>query len=216
MTTISPGSRRDDHRPQEAGTGAEPVTRSTFMRRTGMGVLLALAAGAGEMLSPLRALAAGTRASPAGAKLGRWLGNVKNVKPNQYLTYTDPKSGDPAVLIRLAGGQFVSYDAVCTHAGCTVPYDATQKLMVCPCHGARFDPARGAAVVGGPAPQPLAKLPIRVDAGGDVYALDAKPIPGKPPVNQLKPGPPASKVSGDENDDGAQGRRRKGRGDGGD
>ncbi len=217
MTNISSEGRQDHGLGQDVATGPESVPRSTFMRRAAAGVLLGVAASAGDMLSPLKMLAAGKHATSAAAKVGVWLGNVKNVKPNQYLTYTDPKSGDPSVLIRLANGQFVSYDAVCTHAGCTVPYDSTQRLLVCPCHGARFDPARGAAVVGGPAPQPLAKLPIRVDTGGNVYALDAKPVPGKAPVNQLKPGPPASKVSGEENDDGTRSRGRKGsKNDGGD
>jgi len=34
----------------------------------------------------------------------------------------------------------VAYDAIGTHAGCEVAYDASQKLLGCPCHGALFDP----------------------------------------------------------------------------
>jgi Rieske Fe-S protein len=35
---------------------------------------------------------------------------------------------------------------------------------VCPCHGAVFDPEHAAAVLAGPTDQPLAVLPIVVDA----------------------------------------------------
>ena len=86
------------------------------------------------------------------------------------LSFTDPSSGDPALAVDLGGAHVVAFDAVCTHAGCTVEYDPTQKLIVCPCHGAVFDPAHGADVVSGPAPQPL--LPIKVALGpdGTIYA----------------------------------------------
>jgi thiosulfate dehydrogenase [quinone] large subunit len=83
--------------------------------------------------------------------------------------YTDPISGDPAVLVHLSNGQFVAYDAVCTHAGCTVEYDPSQQQLVCPCHGATYDPAHGAQVLAGPTSQPLAPLQVTVDARGNAY-----------------------------------------------
>jgi len=45
-----------------------------------------------------------------------------------------------------------------------VERDAPDKVLYCPCHGAAFDPANKAAVLGGPTDQPLASLPIVVDA----------------------------------------------------
>ena len=57
----------------------------------------------------------------------------------------------------------VAFDAVCTHAGCTVEYDRPSGYLVCPCHGATFDPANHAQVLGGPTDQPLAAIPIHVD-----------------------------------------------------
>jgi thiosulfate dehydrogenase [quinone] large subunit len=73
-------------------------------------------------------------------------------------------AGDPGIVVRLSDGSYVAFDAVCTHAGCTVEWDAPDKVLYCPCHGAAFDPANNAAVLGGPTNQPLASLPIVVDA----------------------------------------------------
>jgi thiosulfate dehydrogenase [quinone] large subunit len=79
-------------------------------------------------------------------------------------------AGDPGVIVQLADGSFVAFDAICTHQGCTVEYDRPDRLLVCPCHSAVFDPAHDAEVLAGPAPVPLAKLPIVVDqASGQIY-----------------------------------------------
>ena len=40
-----------------------------------------------------------------------------------------------------------------------------RPALVCPCHYSTFDPARGAAVIFGPAGRPLPQLPLVV--GGD-------------------------------------------------
>ncbi len=84
-------------------------------------------------------------------------------------------AGDPGIIVRLPDGRFVAFDAVCTHAACTVGWDAEAGLLACPCHGATFDPARDAAVMSGPAELPLTNLPIVVDPGsGAIYlAVDS-------------------------------------------
>jgi thiosulfate dehydrogenase (quinone) large subunit len=104
-------------------------------------------------------------ASPAGTRVGA----VSELQSQGFLNFQNPANGDPAVAVSLAGGQVVAFDAVCTHAGCTVEYDTGQKLLSCPCHGALFDPAHGAAVVAGPAPTPLPAITVEVSDGG-VYA----------------------------------------------
>jgi thiosulfate dehydrogenase [quinone] large subunit len=49
-----------------------------------------------------------------------------------------------------------------------VQYSTAQKQIVCPCHGAVFDPAHNAQVMRGPARRPLAAIPVQVDAAGNV------------------------------------------------
>jgi rieske iron-sulfur protein len=60
----------------------------------------------------------------------------------------------------------VAFSAICPHAGCLVSEWVAQSCRLrCPCHGSEYDPAKGGAVVSGPAPQPLPTLPIRVVNG---------------------------------------------------
>ncbi len=110
--------------------------------------------------------AASPIASPAGTRIGA----LADLQAQGSLVFQDPTSGDPAVAVALDGGSVVAFDAVCTHAGCTVSYDSGAKVLSCPCHGAVFDPAHGAAVVSGPAPTPLASIPLQVGTDGGVYA----------------------------------------------
>jgi nitrite reductase/ring-hydroxylating ferredoxin subunit len=86
-----------------------------------------------------------------------------DVAPGSAVTFED--AGNPAVLVHLDNGDFVAYSAVCTHQACTVAYKSGQ--LACPCHGSIFDPADGAAVITGPAQEPLTEIPVRVE-GGDV------------------------------------------------
>jgi thiosulfate dehydrogenase [quinone] large subunit len=198
------------------------VPRSAFLAWLGVGAGALIGAASGflyDVMSSVAALAARRPALsigssvPAVSAIGLFLGNVKLLRPNQALAYTDPKTGDPAILIRLVGGRLVSYDMVCPHQGCTVPYDPSRQRLVCPCHGAQFDPAHGAAPLSGPVSQPLLTLPIRVDTAGNVYALDARP---GTKVNRLHAAPaPSSGGDDGTNDDmvSAQGKKRRKGGD---
>ncbi len=80
-----------------------------------------------------------------------------------FATFVIPVSGDPGVLVQLASGKIVAFDALCTHAGCTVEYVPQDQALECPCHGAVFDPANAGAVLAGPTFQPLTALPITID-----------------------------------------------------
>ena len=60
----------------------------------------------------------------------------------------------------------IAYSAVCTHTGCDViDWDAEELNMACPCHESQFDIYEGGKVVGGPAPRPLAMLPLELVDG---------------------------------------------------
>ncbi len=82
-------------------------------------------------------------------------------------------AGDPAIIVRLSNGSYVAYDATCTHQGCPVGWDARDGVLLCPCHGAAFDPANHGAVLGGPTRRPLLELPIVVDKQAGTISLRA-------------------------------------------
>ena len=115
--------------------------------------------GSGSLL-PSGSAPASTLATPAGSVVGT-LTDLAN--QGGSLAFQVPQTGDPGVLVKLGSGKVVAFDAVCTHAGCTVEFDPTSGYLICPCHGATFDPGHAAAVVGGPTNQPLLSLPIRID-----------------------------------------------------
>jgi ubiquinol-cytochrome c reductase iron-sulfur subunit len=66
---------------------------------------------------------------------------------------------------------FLAYSKVCTHAGCPVGlYEQLTKQLLCPCHQSLFDVLIGAEPIFGPAPRPLAQLPLYIDKSGYLRA----------------------------------------------
>ncbi|MET0496563.1 MAG: Rieske (2Fe-2S) protein [Actinoplanes sp.] len=65
------------------------------------------------------------------------------------------------VLVRPEPGRIRAFSTVCTHQGCAVE-EIKDGTINCRCHGSRFSAADG-SVVGGPAPRPLAELPVTVE-----------------------------------------------------
>jgi glycine/D-amino acid oxidase-like deaminating enzyme/nitrite reductase/ring-hydroxylating ferredoxin subunit len=55
---------------------------------------------------------------------------------------------------RDAQGELHERSAVCTHFGCIVKWNGSEKTWDCPCHGSRYDPY--GRVINGPANKPLA------------------------------------------------------------
>lgn len=113
-----------------------------------------------------------TSSTAAGGTPGtNTIAKVSAVPVNSSVSFTIPSNNDPGILVHLNNGQFVAYDATCTHAGCPVDYDPGQQLLVCPCHGAAFDPAKNGAAVQLPADTPLTSVTIHVDSSTGAITL---------------------------------------------
>jgi thiosulfate dehydrogenase [quinone] large subunit len=107
-------------------------------------------------------------AKPGDHPPGTAIGRASQVPVGQAASFQDPTTGDPSIVIQPSSGTFLAFDAVCPHAGCTVGYDASVKLIVCPCHGSEFSSSTG-AVERGPAASGLTKLSIKKGSDGQLY-----------------------------------------------
>jgi thiosulfate dehydrogenase [quinone] large subunit len=112
----------------------------------------------------------GSTAPPGGSRQGTRIGPASDVPVGGAASFQDPSSGDPAIVIQASAGHFVAFDAVCPHAGCTVGYSSSQKLIVCPCHGSLFNPASG-AVEQGPSASGLRTIAISEGSDGQLYVI---------------------------------------------
>lgn len=74
-------------------------------------------------------------------EIGRGEGGIVSTGDHRVAVYRDPKGG------------LHTHSAKCTHLGCTVKWNPTEKTFDCPCHGSRFSPMGD--VVNGPAARPL-------------------------------------------------------------
>jgi glycine/D-amino acid oxidase-like deaminating enzyme/nitrite reductase/ring-hydroxylating ferredoxin subunit len=65
------------------------------------------------------------------------------------------RNGQKVAAYRDPAGGFTVRSATCTHMGCLVRWNPSEKTWDCPCHGSRF--ATDGAVISGPAESPLAE-----------------------------------------------------------
>jgi thiosulfate dehydrogenase [quinone] large subunit len=106
-----------------------------------------------------------TEGAPAGTSS---VGTTAGVPVGGSAAFTDPATGDPALVIQQNAGEFLAFDAICPHQGCTVAYAPSAKLIACPCHGSEFN-ARTGAVIRGPATYGLTPIKVITGANGHLY-----------------------------------------------
>jgi thiosulfate dehydrogenase (quinone) large subunit len=181
------GTRRQ----RAAAAGRPPIARREFLRGAAVGVgtvVLGMGAtawaGSQARARPRLRTATPTRipskrggpahsgaSPPIAAPKGTPIAKLDALAVGAAVGFTDPGSGEPSVLLRPTANSVEAFSRICTHAGCPVQWDPGSKLLVCPCHGAEFDPARNAAPVAGPASTPLRRIPVAVDsATGEILA----------------------------------------------
>ena len=99
---------------------------------------------------------------------GHLIGGYLSRKPKEY----DALAPGEAALLKIEGSNVAAYrdeagavhavSAVCTHMGCLVGWNGTDRTWDCPCHGSRFDLA--GEVIHGPAVEPLAAVKTKESA----------------------------------------------------
>ena len=90
------------------------------------------------------------------------------VGSSRYFEY--PTRNDPAVLLRSTEGEYMAYSRKCSHAGCSVEFDAARRCLKCPCHQGAFDTRIGHAMYGPPR-RPLDQIVLQMRSGGQVWAI---------------------------------------------
>jgi rieske iron-sulfur protein len=98
-------------------------------------------------------------------------GKNKNQANIVQLIRLNEKEFKPPTRLEMTDQGFVAYSAICTHLGCIVSWVKSQQQPAasyteCFCHNSIFDPSRGAKVIGGPAPIPLAQIGVKVSKDG--------------------------------------------------
>jgi len=160
-----------DRRTMLAGTAAVGLVGA------GAAVGLSRAIGGAKIAGATAAASSGaasppatTTPSPSGGSVpaGKPIAEASRVPVGGSLAFTDPKSGDPGLLLQRSQGTFVAFNAICPHAGCTVGYSPAADLIVCPCHGSEYNPNNG-SLVRGPSPHGLSSIPVAESTNGELY-----------------------------------------------
>lgn len=73
-------------------------------------------------------------------------------------------------LVRLEDGGLMAISMICSHLGCTVNWDAAEKVFKCPCHSSSFD--RQGNVIKSPATRALDYYRVIVDKGQVLVDLE--------------------------------------------
>ena len=138
-----------------------PDSAPVLSRRTVLvgGLAVAGAAGLAAVAGCSTKSSAAATPSTAGPSV---LATVASIPVGNAVSAT--LDGKPILISQPVAGQIVAFTAICTHQGCTVA--PAGKEFKCPCHGSVYNAATG-AVITGPAPAPLAAIPVKVQ-GGDV------------------------------------------------
>jgi cytochrome b6-f complex iron-sulfur subunit len=142
------------------------VTRRTALVGgvAAVGAVAALAGCSSSSSGGSPAASGGSPAASTGAGSGA-LAKLADV-PVGGAVAAQAADGSPIIVAQPTAGNVVAFTAVCTHMGCTVK--PAGKELDCPCHGSKYDAFTG-KVLGGPAPAPLAPVPVKV-SGADVVS----------------------------------------------
>lgn len=171
-------------RPADAGERPGTVSRGAVIAMVAgaAAVLAGAVAGLGRALAPspsssststvpsTTTTAPATSSTTGATPKGTSIGPASGVPVGGSGSFTDPATGDPALVIQRTSDKFVAFDAICPHAGCTVAYQAGANIITCPCHGSEFDPKTGAVVVG-PATSGLTPIKVIKGSNGNLYVV---------------------------------------------
>ena len=125
------------------------------------------------LVTGLVAVAPNITAAPQDSSVAypaRKIEGAEMLQPGSSLYFNYPTRNDPAVLLRSDDGEYKAYSRRCSHAGCSVDFDPSNRCLKCPCHKGTFD-ARMGYVMFGPPRRPLDEIVLQMRAGGQLWAV---------------------------------------------
>ena len=151
--------------------GNRRMPATNFQRRNVIrtAIVAVLAAGASIAGKALPSSGAATSPNKAAKGSGKKVVKLSALPVGATFNFIHSTQGVPSILFRTKKGVF-AYSAICTHQGCTVAYKSATKKLICPCHGAEFDPMNSGKVVTGPAETALPKVSVKVSGAWVVEA----------------------------------------------
>jgi len=94
------------------------------------------------------------------------IANTNSLKADSTLYFEYPQ-GYPNILVKNPDGSLAALSLLCTHVCCECTYEASSKVIYCPCHGSVFDTT--GKVLRGPAYVPLTPITLNVDSSGNIF-----------------------------------------------
>ena len=152
------------------------VTRRQFLKASS-----AMAATAGVAAVPSTAEAAAASGAATLPYPSKVVIAAQALNVNAPHSFTYPDASSPCTLVKLGkrvpggvgpDGDIVAYSTLCTHMGCPVTYNASERTFKCPCHFSMFDAELGGQMICGQATENLPQIELRYNAkDGSVSAV---------------------------------------------
>jgi arsenite oxidase small subunit len=152
------------------------ATRREFLKVSGT-----VAATAGVAAMPSAAEAATARGRATLPYPTKPVAKAAALPVNAPQAFTYPDASSPCTLVKLGkrvpggvgpDGDIVAYSVLCTHMGCPVSYNESQRTFRCPCHFSTFDAELGGQMICGQATENLPQIELRYNANdGSVSAV---------------------------------------------
>ena len=151
--------KRDPKKPPTSGTSRGELARRRFVWVSVFGFLGACLVATGRFFYPRALFEPKTRFA------------IGYPSDFNFGVSTRFQQSNRIWVVRDSSSIYVIY-ANCTHLGCTPDWKETENKFKCPCHGSGFD-IEGINFEG-PAPRPLARVHLELDAEGQIVVDRSK------------------------------------------
>jgi arsenite oxidase small subunit len=90
------------------------------------------------------------------------IGSLSKLKSGGSLDFSFPDIDSPCLAVYV-DGEVKAYSTLCTHKGCPLMYNATNKSFDCPCHFSKFDATLEGQMVIGHGTSDLPEIFVKVN-----------------------------------------------------